>query len=61
MEHREWYIDVSVTLEKYEESMAVPVLPLTRIEAMDDMIDRILYKLYSQTDEEIAIVEGKDG
>ena len=34
---------------------------LVRIEATDRLIDRIVYKLYGLTDEEIAVVEGRSG
>ena len=30
------------------------------IEAMDEMIDRLVYELYGLTEEEIRIVEGKE-
>jgi hypothetical protein len=33
---------------------------LARIEATDRLIDRIVYKLYGLTDEEIGVVEGQD-
>ena len=33
-------------------------LPLT-VSVLEDKIDRLVYKLYDLTDEEIAIVEGK--
>jgi len=32
---------------------------LARIEATDRFIDRIVYKLYGLTEEEIAVVEGQ--
>jgi len=43
-----------------EFSAAMKVLtPLkSRIEATDKLIDRIVYKLYGLTDDEMAIVEG---
>ena len=34
---------------------------LTRIAATDALIDRIVYRLYGLTDEEIAVVEGGGG
>ena len=45
-----------------EFSAAMKVLtPLkSRIEATDKLIDQIVYKLYALTDDEIAIVEGKE-
>jgi type II restriction/modification system DNA methylase subunit YeeA len=36
------------------------ITPLkTDIQATDDLIDQIVYKLYGLTDDEIAIVEGQ--
>jgi len=48
------------TLEKhFEESMTVLVPLKNKIKATDNLIDRIVYRLYSLTDEEIEIVKGK--
>jgi len=33
---------------------------MAKIDATDALIDQIVYKLYGLTDEEIAIVEGKE-
>ena len=35
--------------------------PSDRITRTDTLIDQIVYKLYGLTDEEIAIVEGRQG
>jgi hypothetical protein len=46
--------------DEYEQSLAT-LLPLKRrLAATDALIDQIVYRLYGLTDEEIAIVEGKD-
>jgi hypothetical protein len=44
----------------FNESMAVLVPLKEKIRATDDLIDRIVYKLYALTPEEIEIVEGTD-
>jgi hypothetical protein len=43
----------------WERSMETLRPLLTRIEATDRLIDRIVYQLYGLTEEEIAIVEGR--
>jgi hypothetical protein len=44
----------------FDESMAVLVPLKEKIEATDNLIDRIVYRLYALTTEEIGIVEGTD-
>jgi len=43
---------------EFQESMEKLTPLLSRIEATDQLIDQVVYKLYSLTDEEVAIVEG---
>jgi len=45
---------------EFEDSMARLVPLLARIEATDRLIDRIVYRLYGLTEEEIGVVEGLD-
>ncbi len=45
--------------QEYEASLRT-LLPIKRrLKDTDDLIDQIVYKLYSLTDDEIAIVEGR--
>lgn len=45
---------------EFEESMS-KLLPLRdRIKKTDELIDQVVYRLYGLTEEEIAIVEGKE-
>jgi hypothetical protein len=47
-------------LEKHQESLD-QVLPLKeQLQRMDTLIDQVVYRLYGLTEEEIAIVEGKE-
>jgi hypothetical protein len=45
---------------EFEDSMAKLVPLLARIEATDRLIDRIVYRLYGLTDEEVEVVEGQN-
>jgi hypothetical protein len=45
--------------EEYAASLGVLLMLKARLAATDRLIDRIVYRLYGLTDEEIAVVEGK--
>jgi len=45
--------------KEFEDSLSKLKPLLTRVQATDDLIDQIVYKLYGLTEEEIKIVEGQ--
>ena len=49
------------SLEREFNASLVKLNPLlTRVQSTDELIDQVVYQLYGLTDEEIAVVEGKE-
>ena len=46
--------------EEYDKSLAVLLPVKEKLKRTDELIDQIVYKLYGLTEEEIAVVEGKN-